>query len=501
MIIYTMALHSLQVEKHILGGLIQNPEVISDLEQFVQEKDFAAEPHNVIFSCLRLAYLNNEKIDKVLLAQKIKNLGISFKDNINIFDYIEAISFSPVTAAATKKAAQELVKLRVLRDMDSMCDTLKTHVNKSAHQELSQTISEVDEIYGATTNLFEIEDEPDDLFSDIYDLVEERGNNPVNEIGYPTPYAEFNRMYGGLRGGNVYSIASRPGQGKTSWLNHLACETARLNNFPVLILDTEMTKEEIKFRNAASFSGVPLWYLETGLWRKDPAMVEKVRTKLKDLKNQYRVYHYYVGNKPIDQVMSIIRRWYYKVVGRDKPCLVVYDYLKLTGEKVDKNWAEYQALGEKVDKLKRCAVDLKIPIFTAVQLNRSGENSSKHGSAPTDDGSAIAMSDRLSWFGTYLAIFRRKTHEEMALDTPASGTHKLIEIKARYQGRDAAGHHDMVLRHFPDGSKKYVRNYINFTVDNFFVKELGSLKDAIERQRASYLITDAPEVKISEDTV
>ena len=496
-----MALHSLQVEKHILGGLIQNPEVISDLEQFVKESDFAAEPHNVIFSCIRLSYLNNEKIDKVLLAQKIKNLGISFKDNINIFDYIEAISFTPITAEATIKASKELVKLRVLRDMDTMCDTLKTHVNKSVHQDLSQTISEVDEIYGSTTNLFEIEDEPDDLFSDIYDLVEERGNNPISEIGYPTPYPEFNRMYGGLRGGNVYSIASRPGQGKTSLLNHLACETGKLNKFPVLILDTEMTKEEIKFRNAASFSGVPLWYLETGLWRKDPAMVEKVRNKLKDLKNQYRVYHYYVGNKSIDHVMAIIRRWYYKVVGRDKPCLVVDVYLKLPGEKIDKYWEEHQAFGEKVDKLKRCAVDLNIPIFTAVQLNRSGESGGKQGSTPTDDGSAIAISDRLSWFGTYLAIFRRKTHEEMSLDTPASGTHKLIEIKARYQGKDAAGHHDMVLRHFPDGAKKYVRNYINFTVDNFYVKELGSLRDSIERQKASYLITDGPEVKISEETL
>ena len=38
-----------------------------------------------------------------------------------------------------------------------------------------------------------------------------------------------------------------------------------------------------------------------------------------------------------------------KHVGRGNPCVIAYDYVKLTGEKVDKNWAEHQAIGEKID--------------------------------------------------------------------------------------------------------------------------------------------------------
>ena len=41
-----------------------------------------------------------------------------------------------------------------------------------------------------------------------------------------------------------------------------------------------------------------------------------------------------------------------KHVGRGNKCIIAYDYVKLTGEKVSQNWAEHQAIGEKIDKLK-----------------------------------------------------------------------------------------------------------------------------------------------------
>jgi len=494
-----MALHSLQIEKHVLGGLIQNPNIMIDVIGFISEKDFVAEPHGVIFSCLKQIILASENVDKVLLAQKITGLGISFKDKINIFDYIDAISFSSITPKATFKACQELSKLKALRELSHTCNKIQQHLEKSSNNPLEQTIAEVDALYGDKVSSFSIEDEPDDLFSDVYEMIESLGNNPNEEIGLLTPFNDFNRMYGGLRGGNVYAVASRAGQGKTTWLNHLACETGRINNVPALILDTEMVSKEIKLRTAAAFSGVPLWYLETGNWRKNADMVEKVRKILPSLKSKYKTYHYHVGNKHIDEVMAIMRRWYYKIVGRGNKAIIIYDYLKLTTEKVGQNWAEYQVLGEKVDKLKRIALELDLPIFSAIQINRTGENSGRTSANVVDDASAIAISDRLAWFATYLAILRRKTEDEIVLDTLDSGTHKLVEIKARYQGREAAGHRDLVLREFPDGSRKYVRNYLNFEISNFNIEERGTVHDAIQRQNSQFLVTDS--VGIREETL
>ena len=154
----------------------------------------------------------------------------------------------------------------------------------------------------------------------------------------------------------------------------------------------------------------------------------------------------HVSNKSIDQICSLIKRWYYNV-GRGNQCLVVYDYVKLTGEKVGQNWAEYQAIGEKINRLKEVAEEVNSPMLTAMQLNRSAEGSNR----VDNNSSAISLSDRLQWFAAFVGIFRQKDEDELLLDneydengnlTRDFGTHKLIPVKSRFQGRDAMGHAD-----------------------------------------------------------
>ena len=49
-----MALHSYNIEKHVLGGLINNPQVFADIEVFIGDKDFYSDVHNTIYCCIRL---------------------------------------------------------------------------------------------------------------------------------------------------------------------------------------------------------------------------------------------------------------------------------------------------------------------------------------------------------------------------------------------------------------------------------------------------------------
>ena len=101
-------IYSQRIEKHVLGGLINNPRIFSDIERFVSEKDFFFDVHNTIFCVIRSILSSGRKLDKILLAEKIQNLGISFKDDIEIYRYIEEISFTYITAAATIEASKEL---------------------------------------------------------------------------------------------------------------------------------------------------------------------------------------------------------------------------------------------------------------------------------------------------------------------------------------------------------------------------------------------------------
>lgn len=213
--------------------------------------------------------------------------------------------------------------------------------------------------------------------------------------------------------------------------------------------------------------------------------------------NDSKYFHYHVKNKTVDEVCAIIRRWHMKHVGRGNKCIIAYDYVKLTGEKVDKNWAEYQAIGEKIDKLKRISEELSAPIITAMQMNRSGESHNRNSRSLTDDSSAISLSDRLQWFASFVGIFRRKTLDEIAVDGQDYGTHKLLPIKTRFQGKDAAGHQDLIRRPIIEENngaevhrEEWSYNYLNFEVSNFSVESKGSLQNIVDQVRQRFDIAE-----------
>lgn len=473
-------LFSIELEKHLLGGLINHPECFPDLDGFLSEKDFHSTEHQVIYSTLKQILSENSNFDKVILTHKVKGIGVKFKGDLDIGEYIEAIStFNKANCKAVVQTSKEVMKLRVLRDMYESAKETALYLDKNKNETIDKIISDVDAIHSKVIDNLSLDSSPQNIFEDMGNLIYETGNNVKEETGLKTPFESFNLNFGGLKPANVYAIASRPGQGKTTFLDWFAYKVAELNNIPVLILDTEMMTKEIQFRMAAALTEVPLWHLETGNWNKNKENRQKVEDTVNNLK-KLPVYHYHVGNKNIDEICTLIRRWHWSIVGRGNPCLIVYDYLKLTGEKLAQNWAEYQAIGEKTDKLKRISEEINAPVFTAIQINRSGENFNRDGSRVQDDTTVISQSDRILWFVSFLAIFRRKTLDEIGLDGNQFGTHKLVPIKTRYQGRAAAGHQDVVERTLQDGSVQLTQNYLNFDVQNFKIEERGSLMDIVQ---------------------
>mgnify|MGYP001372294592 CR=1 FL=1 len=484
------SIYSIQIERHVLGGLIKNPKLFPEIERYISEKDFVNEVHQTIFCTLRSSLLKSESVDTVVLAEKIKNIGITFKDDVNIYDYLDSISFTSINAKGLMDSTRELAKLTVRRTLYHTLDRGRKYLKENGEKEIDEIINDIDALYGDQVKEFEtMEDEPELLLDDIGAMVEERGENPVDEFGFATPYPEFNKMYGGLRPQNLYAVVARPGQGKSTFIMDLCRKVSKSSNVPALILDTEMDTQDVKFRIASAMSGVSLWHLETGNWRKNPELVKKVREAFKEMGSD-KVYHYPVGNKNIDQLCSFVRRWALSNVGRGNPFILGYDYIKLTGEKVGNNWAEYQAIGDKVDKLKKLSEELNCPIITAMQMNRSGENFNRRGGAVVDDSSAIALSDRLQWFASFVGIFRRKTVDEMANDGEEFGTHKLVPIKTRFQGKEAAGHHDLVRRVSEDGTVRFENNFINFTVRNFGVEESGTAADIAARENMQFDLSE-----------
>lgn len=465
--------HSIQVEKHVLGGILKYPEVFSEIDGFVSEYDFYTPAHKTVFSVMKSVLSNGGNLDKVILAQKIKDLGISFKDDINIFDYIENLSFTQITPKATFEACQELVKLRIRRELIDNAVEVQDFIQKNGSKNIDEIVRGVDAIYNKQINQYTEEQAPTDLYSGISELIYNAAENPVEDTGLITPFPLFNYFFGGIRAGSgLYAVVSRAKQGKSSWLLKMAEGCVKCNpNVKVLILDTEMSTKTSQYRAASALTQIPMWHLETGNWRKNTELTKKTKNLNTEIYHG-RIYHMQVANKPIEEICSIIRRWFYKNVGRGNPAMVVYDYIKLTGEKLSESWKEYQAIGEKINHLNEVSNKLNLQLFTAMQLNRSAEKG-------VDDSSAIALSDRLQWFAAFVAIFRKKRLEEIAEYGENFGSHMLIPIATRFQGQGAMGHQDFLRIDLGKDKYKYVQNFINYHIENFDVTEKGSLKDII----------------------
>ena len=487
-----MSVRSLRIEKHVLGGLINNPKIFPDIELSLGETAFTHDIHRAIFSQIRQTLQHSELLDKGILAEKMINLGIQFIDDIPIYQYLESVSFTQIKTEAIIESAKELVKLKWRRNKIEKCGEISSFLEKNGNLDVDEIISTSDAMYHDGEE-YEMDDAPVNLFENFEDSIEERGNNP-QPVGFETPYKEFNNLYGGLRPGEIYAIASRPGQGKTTFINDMCLKTSLINNVPILVLDTEMKTEDIQLRFASSMSGVEMHQIESGLFRRNEEDLQKVREAIKKTKdNKPLYYHMHVANKNIDQLCSLVRRWYFSEVGRGNPCIIAYDYIKLTGEKVSANWAEYQAIGEKIDRLKRLAEELNAPLITAIQLNRSGESSNG-----VIDSSAIALSDRLQWFASGVFLFIRKSLNEIAEDGEQFGTHKLKPVKTRFLGADASGHLNMVRREITGPTRQVSRetwenNYLNFNVDKFDVQERGSLRSIVAAQDERFDLEDRNE--------
>ena len=113
-------MHSFELEKQLLAGLINHPDLFISLSSFISEEDFYSETSQVnktIFCIIKNAIEQGSKIDYVMLSERASSLGVSFEDNISIADYIQALSLRKTNKDSIIDVAKDLKKLSVRRNV------------------------------------------------------------------------------------------------------------------------------------------------------------------------------------------------------------------------------------------------------------------------------------------------------------------------------------------------------------------------------------------------
>ncbi len=245
-------------------------------------------------------------------------------------------------------------------------------------------------------------------------------------------------------------------------------------DIPVLIVDTEMAREDQMNRTLANLSGVPTNDIGTGRFASDPTSKESVLQCSEAFKEI--PYHFInVSGVTFEESLSIIKRWIMQNVpigddGKRTDCLIIYDYLKLVSSKdLNANLQEYQALGFNITNLYNLTVKYDVPCLSFVQSNREGINK--------EDSSVVSGGDRQVWLCTSLTLLKKKSALEVGEDGPEHGSRKMVPILSRHgeeyedQGEYINLNFDGSRARFKEGLTRSEANKTTLEVDRGYIKD------------------------------
>ena len=410
-------LEDLASERAVLAALCQyGLDCYLEID-FVDAEHFTSDMNQLIFHCVHKSVSENSKVELASILSAANSLGvyesINNKDEIS---FIRSLFNFPIHKENAKSHAIKIAKLKLARDLKKTLKACEKELDAtSGDEDVMDLISKVEApILDATADIYQSSNKKTEIIGeDIDDYIEYLSENVSDNVGIPTGFPRYDAAIGGgLRRKCVDLIAARPKVGKSMFGDAVAMNVSRMG-VPVLMLDTEMSKEDHLNRMLANLSGVDINKISTGKFTENPLEKEKVEKAAQELKEI--PYHYIsIAGQSFENILALMRKWIYQHVGFDEAgvtndCLIVYDYLKLMGsEGISSSMQEYQVLGFQITQLHNFMVKYDVPCISFVQLNRDG--------ITKESTDVVSGSDRLIWLCTSFSIFKMKSEEEIAED-------------------------------------------------------------------------------------
>lgn len=421
-------------ERAVLAGLCQYG-LDAYLEvDFLTSQSFTDPMNQLIFDCVYRSISENTTVELSSILSVANDLGVA--EQINSKDeigFIRSLFNFPIAKENIGKYGAKVAKLKLARDLLKTLDVSRQELLEiSGDEDVMDIVARIEEpLLDATGDIYKSSSKKSETIGEgLEDYVDYLVNNVTDFVGIPSGLPALDvAIGGGFRRKCVDLVAARPKVGKSMLGDAVATHVAEKHNIPVLVLDTEMGKEDHYNRILADFSGVEINKIATGKFSESAIETEKVAKAVERLKNI--PYHYIsIAGESFENIISQMRKWIYTHVGFDEngktnDCLVVYDYLKLMGsEGISASMQEYQVLGFQITKLHNFVVKYDVACLAFVQLNRDG--------ITKETTDVVSGSDRLIWLCTSFSIFKLKNEEEIATDGKENGDRKIVPVVARH---------------------------------------------------------------------
>ena len=461
-----LQLTDIGAERAVLSGLFNyGVQAYVEISDFITHQTFGHLNNQILYKCIEKAIQNEAEIDLPSILSAAKQLG--FYESVNTkqeLEYINSLMKFPIKKENILHFAGQIKKFEFARKIKSLNNKISSDIDAIAGDEsIDDILKIVEEPIMEFLRQDTVSEKPEKIGEGVEEYYQFLIENKCDQIGVSSGFPRYDAAIGGgLRRKCVDLVSARPKVGKSVFADNVALNVAS-KGIPVLMLDTEMSKEDHLNRLIANLSEIPINEIATGRFSVEEEKTMTVKAaiqKIKDIPYTYAT----VAGAPFETVLNTIKRWILQDVGQDEngrtnECLVIYDYLKLmSSSSITNNIQEYQALGFQITALHNLAVKYDFPCLSFVQLNRDG--------ITKESTDAVSGSDRLIWLCTSFSILKEKSPEELAEDGPNTGNRKLVPIVSRHGPGMQDGNYINMKMHKDKSILEELRTRDEFRVHN-----------------------------------
>lgn len=358
---------NLEAEKSVLGAILIDESVISDIVTVVKPRDFYESKHQAIFDAMVKLFEKSSPIDLLTLTDQLKKNKDLTKIGGSAY-LAELTNYVPTASHAeayAKMVAQAATRRRLIKASSSITDL--------AYEEGTT----VDELLGkAEKEIFSVSDSNsvgdlvslEDILTESFDRIEALHKNQGALRGVSTGYRDLDNMTAGFQRSDLLILAARPAMGKTTFVTNLAYNVATIAKQPVLFFSLEMSKEQLVDRMLADASGVDSWKIRTG------NLNDEDFSKLSEAMGEMAEAPIMIDDTPGLSILEMRTKARRAAHNRELG-LIIVDYLQLMQASTRSNDGNrVQEVSEISRGLKLIARELNVPVVALSQLSRTVEN-------------------------------------------------------------------------------------------------------------------------------
>lgn len=373
--------HDPRAEQSILGAILHNPAVFADLGR-LNTSHFFSPQNALLFKTLQDMHTAGEDIDSVTVFDKMRQRGELRKIGAPyLSDLLQA--FKSTENVGTY--AQIVIDRWKIRTINQLGDRFK-QIHDTA-DEIPQALEAARRFLDEVDLGTEREDDFDSAYQSWMDWYE------ADTVTIPTPWAGLNQVIqGGFHRGRLYTLAGRPGAGKSAMCLNALTAAARGGHRSVAY-SLEMPREECMSRILAAGANVPL----KNLFQHRLSTAETAR--IEEFAAQPWLRSLTIDDSPTQTIESVAAdaRARKKRGGLD---VVAVDHSLLL-DPVDKNKTEIQHIAHVARSAKLLARRLDCVVVLLHQLNRDNEKNERRRPRMSDlhgggerDADVIVILDR-----------------------------------------------------------------------------------------------------------